>query len=276
MAGFTSEDIAYLSHGDRKIMARIFKPEGAGPFPCFINLHGGAWNNGDLADSAGLGEYLASRGVVMPSLNFRHGPDGYPTTLADINYGIRWVKAHAKGQHRPQPRRHRRPARRPSGDAGGDAAQGPRYAAIPCQGCDDPSVRGVFMMWPVINPLSRYKHAKRLVTAGDPPAWAVGMDKKHDIYWHTEAEMAEGNPMLILEKGEKVVMPPAVWLQGRPDMTHDYHDPDSNFAGNEPERFVSNYRKAGGDIEIAYFDNAARNTDVTHAPVYAFMQKHVG
>jgi len=38
---------------------------------------------------------------------------------------------------------------------------------------------------------------------------------------------------------------------------------------------VSNYRKAGGDIEIAYFDNAARGTDVTHAAVYAFMQKHV-
>ncbi len=36
MANFTSEDVAYLSHGDRKIMARIFKPEGAGPFPCFI------------------------------------------------------------------------------------------------------------------------------------------------------------------------------------------------------------------------------------------------
>ena len=96
MAGFTREDVAYLSHGDRKIMARIFKPEGAGPFPCFINLHGGAWNQGDLADSTGLGEYLASRGVVMPTLNFRHGQDGYPTTLADIHYGIRWVKAHAK------------------------------------------------------------------------------------------------------------------------------------------------------------------------------------
>jgi len=30
------------------------------------------WNNGDLADRTGLGEYLASRGVVMPTLNFRH------------------------------------------------------------------------------------------------------------------------------------------------------------------------------------------------------------
>ena len=45
---------------------------------------------------SGLGEYLAERGVVMVTLNFRHGPDGYPTTLQDINYGVRWVKAHAK------------------------------------------------------------------------------------------------------------------------------------------------------------------------------------
>ena len=217
MANFTSEDVDYLRHGDRKIMARIFKPEGAGPFPCFINLHGGAWNNGDLADSTGLGEYLASRGVVMPTLNFRHGPDGYPTTLADINYGIRWVKAHAN-ELKIDPNR----VAIGGQSSGGHLAmlvamrpKDPRYAAIPCQGCDDPSVRGVFMQWPVINPLSRYKHAKRLVAAGDPPAWAVGMDKKHETYWHTEAEMAEGNPILLLERGEKVVMPTAVWLQGR-------------------------------------------------------------
>ncbi|MBV9555009.1 MAG: alpha/beta hydrolase [Alphaproteobacteria bacterium] len=277
MANFTTEDAEYLRHGERKIMARVFKPEGTGPSPCFINLHGGAWNNGDLADSTGLGEYLASRGVAMSTLNFRHGPDGYPTTLADINYGIRWVKAHAKELHID-------PGRVAIGgqSSGGHLAmlaamrpKDPRYYAIPCQGCDDPSVRGVFMQWPVINPLSRYKHAKRLVAAGDPPAWAVGMDKKHETYWHSEAEMAEGNPILILERGEKVVMPPAVWLQGRPDLTHDYHDPDSDFPGNEPERFVSNYRKAGGDIEIAYFDNTKRGTDTTHEPVYQFMQKHV-
>ena len=67
MANFTSEDIEYLRHGDRKIMARVFKPEGAGPFPCFIDLHGGAWNNGDLDDRTGLGEYLAERVLIEPS-----------------------------------------------------------------------------------------------------------------------------------------------------------------------------------------------------------------
>ena len=277
MANFTTEDVEYLRHGDRKIMARVFKPEGAGPFPCFIDLHGGAWNNGDLNDRTGLGEYLAAHGVVMPTLNFRHAADGYPSSLADINYGIRWAKAHAK-ELKIDPNK----VFIGGASSGGHLAMliamrpnDPRYKAIPCQGCDDASVQGVYMLWPVINPLSRYRNAIRRSAEPNPPAFSMGMKEKHDTYWGTEAAMAEGNPMLILERGEKVVMPPAVWLQGRPDETHDYHDPDGGFPGNEPERFVSNYRKAGGDIEIAYFDNALRNTETTHAPVLAFIQKHV-
>src|SRR5271166_1494435 len=86
------------------------------------------------------------------------------------------------------------------------------------------------------------------------------MKEKHDTYWKTEAAMIEGNPMLLLERGEKVPTPPALWVQGRPDIVHDYHDDDSSFPGNEPERFVSNYRKADGDIDIVYVPNDARST----------------
>ena len=88
--------------------------------------------------------------------------------------------------------------------------------------------------------------------------------------------MTEGNPMLLLERGEKVPMPPALWVQGRPDIVHDYHDDDSDFPGNEPERFVSNYRKAGGDIDIVYVPNDARSTGVSFDPVAAFFRKHLG
>ena len=277
MPQFTTEDVTYVKHGDREIAARVFKPEGAGPFPAFVDLHGGAWNNGDLADRTGLGEYLAERGIVMVTLNFRHGADGYPTKLQDINYGVRWTKAHAK-ELKVDPKR----VAIGGASSGGHLAMlaamrpsDPRYAAIPGPAGVDATVRAVVMQWPVINPLSRYRNAIRRSAEPNPPAFTVGMKEKHDTYWHTEAEMAEGNPMLILEKGEKVVMPPALWLQGRPDEVHDYHDPDSTFPGNEPERFVSNYRKAGGDIEIAYFDNAKRNTETTHQPVVDFMKKHL-
>ena len=58
MPKFTTENVCYVKHGERQIMARVFKPEGAGPFPCLIDLHGGAWNNSDLEDRTGLGEYM--------------------------------------------------------------------------------------------------------------------------------------------------------------------------------------------------------------------------
>ena len=75
--------------------------------------------------------------------------------------------------------------------------------------------------------------------------------------------MAEGNPMLALERGEKVQTPPAVWLQGRGEMLHDYKDADSDFPGNEPQRFVANYRKAGGEIELHYLE---MDRHAGHAP----------
>jgi dienelactone hydrolase len=75
--------------------------------------------------------------------------------------------------------------------------------------------------------------------------------------------MAEGNPMLALERGEKVETPPAVWFQGRGDVLHDYKDADAGFPGNEPQRFVANYRKAGGEIALEYID-AARHAG--HSP----------
>ena len=66
--------------------------------------------------------------------------------------------------------------------------------------------------------------------------------------------MAEGNPMLALERGEKVLTPPAIWFQGHDDTMHDYKDAESIFDGNEPQRFCANYRKAGGSIALEYID----------------------
>jgi hypothetical protein len=39
---------------------------------------------------------------------------------------------------------------------------------------------------------------------------------------------------------------------------------------------VSNYRKAGGDIEIVYVDNEKRSTSASFDPVATFFKKHLG
>ena len=152
----------------------------------------------------------------------------------------------------------------------------PRYAAIALPAgspAHDASVRCVIMSWPVINPLSRYRHAKRAQAGANPPEWPKSIIARQDSYWRSEANMAEGNPTLALERGEKVLTPPAIWFQGRGDIMHDYKDTESTFDGNEPQRFCAAYRKAGGSIALEYIDMerapAIRRTCRSAAPCSA-------
>ena len=276
----TTEDVEYLRHGDRKLIARLYKPNGAGPYAAVVDLHGGAWTSGDLTGTRGLDETLAKNGFVAASLEFRHNADGYPTSLVDINYAIRWLKAHARDL-KVDPGRVGIAGQSSGGHLAMLAAMRPThppYASVPLSAGSptvEAGVRAVAMSWPVINPLSRYRHAQKAARTPNPPAFSIGMKEKHDLYWKTEAAMAEGNPLLILERGEKVAMPPALWVQGRPDIVHDYHDDDSSFPGNEPERFISNYRNAGGEIEIVYVDNEQRSTSASFGPIAVFFAKHL-
>jgi acetyl esterase/lipase len=251
-------DVEYLRHGDKPLLARIFTPQGAGPFPALVECHGGAWCMSDRFSEKLRHEYMASHGIVSIALDFRSGEtDPYPASVQDINYAVRWAKLNARDlKTKPE-------LIGLSGQSsGGHLAMlvamrpnDPRYAAIPLPAgspAQDASVPCVVMSWPVINPLSRYRHAKRAAAAENPPAWPKGIIARQDSYWGSEANMAEGNPMLALERGEKVETPPAVWFQGQGDLLHDYKDADSDFPGNEPQRFVANYRKAGGEIALEY------------------------
>jgi acetyl esterase/lipase len=270
-----------VRHGDRALKLRVFRPRGDGPFPAVIDLHGGAWCNGDLNECKARDEVLAASGLVAIALDFRHAGDGYPSSLIDINYAVRWVKANAaklgvradriglSGQ-----------------SSGGHLAmlaamrpRDPRYVSVALPAGSpqvDATVQCVAMTWPVINPLSRYRHAKRALDSATPPAWVGNIPERHETYWKTEANMAEGNPVLALERGEKAMTPPALWVQGKPDIVHDYRDPEAPIPGNEPERFVADYRKAGGSIDLLYIDYATRAGNASHDPVTAFFHKQLG
>ncbi len=250
------EDVEYLRHGDKPLLATIYKPKGLkfgeGPFPAMVECHGGAWCMSDRMTEKLRHQYMASHGVVSIALDFRSGDtDPYPASVQDINYAVRWAKLHAR-ELKTRPDLIGLSGQSSGGHLGMLVAMRPndaRYAAIPLpagSAPQDASVRCVIMTWPVINPFSRYRHAKR--------EKLDSIIARQDSYWRTEANMAEGNPMLALERGEKVLTPPAVWYQSRGDKMHDYRDPESPFDGNEPQRFVANYRKAGGTITLDYID----------------------
>jgi acetyl esterase len=278
---FATKDIEYLRHGDRALKLRLFAPAGAGPFPAVLDLHGGAWCNGDLTDCDDRATVLAEAGLAVAALDFRHAGDGYPASLVDINYAIRWLKAHA-GEFAIDPDRVGLSGQSSGGHLAMLAAMRPfdaRYAAIQLpvgSPAADATVRCVGMSWPVINPLSRYRHALRARAEASPPKWVGDIPERHDLYWKTEENMAEGNPVLALENGEGVKTPPALWVQGRPDPVHDYRDIDSGADANEPERFARLYREAGGEIEVLYIDQATRSTSTSFDPLAAFFRKHLG
>jgi acetyl esterase/lipase len=286
---FDVEDVEYLRHGDKPLLATIYKPRGAGPVPAMVECHGGAWCMSDRHTEKLRHEYMASHGVVSIALDFRSGDQyPYPASVQDINYAVRWAKANARElKTRPEL------VALSGQSSGGHLAMlvamrpnDPRYAAIPLPAgspAQDASVPFVVMSWPVINPLSRYRHAQRAAAGANPPAWPKGIIARQDSYWGSEANMAEGNPMLALERGETVLTPPAVWFQGQGDLLHDYKDTASDFAGNEPQRFVANYRKAGGEIALEYIEmerHAGHTPDLSQtgdmfARMVAWVKQHV-
>jgi len=249
------EDVEYVRYGDKPLLARLFKPRGTGPFPLIVELHGGAWCRGDRLNDTAINEPLAKSGVVVVALDFRMPPVApYPASLADINYAIRWLKRRAaelggrpdlvgvmgtsSGAHQAM-----LVAMRP---------HDPRYSAVPLPAgaaAVDASVRCVVMCWPVIDPLARYHYAKKLKASGKPyPEVVDRVLPCHDQYWQTEAAMAEGSPVLALERGEPVELPPVLYLQGTSDVAHPRVDLD---------RFVTHYRKAGGQVDLELYEGEA-------------------
>jgi acetyl esterase/lipase len=276
------EDIEYLRIGSTPLLARRFQPRGRGPFPLMIDLHGGAWCNGDRHNDTMINEALAKSGVVVAALDFRMPPAAaYPASVADINYAVRWFKSEARrfdiradkvgaigissGGHQAM-----LAAMRP-----GD----PRYAAheLAQGGSIDASLACVVMCWPVIDPLGRYTYAQKLKAAGGTYPEAINrVIPLHVQYWGNEEAMAEGNPVRALERGESVKMPPVLYLQGASDMVHPRADLD---------RFVAQYKKHGGDVDLVLYDGEVEGflrKSGTHAAedgmrrIIDFVHRHLG
>ena len=234
-----TEDLEYFRPaGAAPLLARYYRPDGPGPFPAVLEVHGGAWTSGDRLNNVAIGEYLAAHGIVVLSIDFRM-PSAvrYPETVADVNFGIRFLKANAE-----------RFATRPELVGGLGTSSGghllllnalrprdPRYASHPLAGTEA-SLAFAIACWPVADPLARYRAVgergnDRLVEA-------------HHQFWPSEEAMAEGDPQLILERGEPVDKPPALIMQGTAD---------DNLTPDMAANFAAAYTRASGSISFHRF-----------------------
>lgn len=234
-------DVEYQKLAGKPWLARIYQPKGTGPFPTIVDVHGGAWHNGDRMNNEGIDRAFAAGGILVAALDFRQPPEaGYPASICDVNLAIRWLKAHAAEFNGTT-----------KVGAFGNSSGGhqvvlsalrprhPAYSTLPLPNHPeiDASLSYVIAGWPVICPLYRFHFAKELNREEHI--------KAHIDYWSTEAAMAEGSPQTILDQNTQAAMPPLLFLLKANDKNHPLE---------MQERFIASYKKRGGPIEVHTFE----------------------
>lgn len=92
------KDIEFAKPGGFSLTLDAYVPDGAGPFPTVIIVHGGGFARGDKQTYVPpLFEPLSQAGFAWFTINYRMHPQfKFPAPIEDIEAAIRFVKAHAK------------------------------------------------------------------------------------------------------------------------------------------------------------------------------------
>jgi acetyl esterase/lipase len=111
-AKVTVEDnVTYGKAGDVELKLDIAMPEGEGPFPAIVFIHGGGWYQGNRqAYKAAISE-AAKRGYVAATISYRlmkfdqakkettTADPIFPAQIHDAKAAIRWLRANAEKYH---------------------------------------------------------------------------------------------------------------------------------------------------------------------------------
>jgi acetyl esterase len=266
------EDVEYQRQGGRPLLSRLYRPNGIGPFPAALQVHGGAWVNKDRTDNDFIAKALAGAGIVVASIDFRMPPEApYPASIADINLATRWLKANA-GEFRSRAEWVGSFGTSSGGHQVLLAAmrpEDPRYADLWLADAPAIDARVAFVIsgWGVLDPLRRYELAS---AAGNRE-----LLENHHSFWGDAAAMEEGNPPRMLARGEQVDLPPALVFGG---------DKDEWVPLEIMKKFVADYQNAGGVAELQLYEGANHGfmTGKPEAPyaaraierMRAFIRKH--
>ncbi len=264
-------EVEFRQTAKRTLMARVYQPQGAGPFPVLLDLHGGAWNNKDRTANWLMDESVARSGMLVVAIDLTRAPEApYPASVQDANYGVRWLKFKSQEWN---------------GDAAtigvlGSSSGGhevellamrpndPRYNALKLAEAPqlDASINYVATRSPVSNPYERYLNAERLGRAE--------MMQNSKNYFNPWETIHEANPQEILDRGEKVSLPPLLIMQG---------ELDDNVRPAVQEKFANSYRAAGGDCQYELFvgcehlwiDDPGPMTDRAHDMLKNFIARQL-
>jgi acetyl esterase/lipase len=256
----------------RSLLARVYQPQGKGPFPMVLDLHGGAWSGKDRYANEPMSRAVAESGVVVAAIDMTLAAESpYPASVQDAHYAVRWLKWQAANFNG-------NPATLGmiGSSTGGHIAElvmmrprDARYGAIslPQAPSLDASVLWVAARSPISDPWARYQQAQKmkrenLIKASH--AWFVPWETIH-----------EANPQEMLERKEALTLRPMLIMQG---------ELDDNVLPAVQEKFAATYRAAGGDCRYELFAKCEHEwtgrpgpmTDRAHEMVRQFIARSLG
>jgi alpha-L-fucosidase 2 len=94
-------DLVYYARGVEPLKLDMVIPEGEGPFPAVVIVHGGGWTRGDKQSFVTpVFQPLTDAGYAWFSVDYRLAPDSkFPDAANDIQVALRWVYGHAVPYH---------------------------------------------------------------------------------------------------------------------------------------------------------------------------------
>src|SRR4051812_10562861 len=97
-APLDQKDVEFAQPGGKKLYLDLHVPDGPGPFPAAILVHGGGFDEGTRSTNVKpLFEPLANAGFAWFTIDYRLAPEfKFPQANEDMNTAITWLKAHAK------------------------------------------------------------------------------------------------------------------------------------------------------------------------------------
>lgn len=251
------EDLVYADPGGEPLHARVYRPQGAGrDLPALVDVHGGAWNFFDRKADFVYDRALAAGGMVVVALDFRQGPaHHYPSSVADVIAGIRYVKAHAGALGvRPDD------VGLIGGSSGGHLAlvaalrpHAAEFGVTAVHGADaesiDATVAYALPLWPIADPLARYRYLLERrthpeVQSRDPFFQCQRLIDAHEAYFADEADMQRASVPRMIAEGEAEHLPP-VWI-AHPEL-------DENVTLTMSQHLAETYRRAGGAATLEIF-----------------------
>jgi acetyl esterase len=100
-AAIDQKDVEYARPNGKPVLLDMHIPDGPGPFPAAILVHGGGFDGGSKSTNMRpTFDLLANAGFAWFSIDYRMAPEfRFPQAREDMESSIKWVKAHAAEYH---------------------------------------------------------------------------------------------------------------------------------------------------------------------------------